>query len=227
MASPPDPPKPPVLTVVSDTAIRLAWGGDKDNNGAAINDREFWGSPTTTPQFSRDGVDNYLWEGLDRGTKYYFWARTHNAEGWSAFSSRVTVTTFDRPDAPSSPALSSIKQTTAIAKVTANGDGGTPVTDFIISYGTNKSASQIDRGSYGTLLLEHLQPATTYYIKARAFNHVGFSPWSAIRSFRTIAGAYVKVGGVQKEAVPYVKVNGVWRIARGWSKIAGVWSETT
>lgn len=172
------------------------------------------------PQFQR-------WDGLEKGTTYYFWGQLHNDKGWGGWSGRSQVTTHREPDPTIPQSITEVTQTSfKYWFVGPAFDGGTPVREWQMAYGTNPNEAQVYLPSGGTNIITGLQPATTYYVWSRGRNDVGWSPWSTRWEVRTIAGAWVKQGLIQKEAIPYVKENGVWKLARPWVKQAGVWKES-
>jgi hypothetical protein len=119
-----------------------------------------------------------------------------------------------------------------------NGDGGTVITGYDVGYGTNPSAPTTitDVGIPGAIInngviiygheISGLTPGVTYYVWVRARNAVGNGPWTAVSSARTIAGVYVRVGGVYKLAIPYVKVGGVWHVAQPYIRSGGTWKKS-
>jgi hypothetical protein len=204
---------------------------DGANNGSAIDTRQIgFGTSSTSVQHLVTSDRSTLITGMAQGTLYYFWARTHNASGWSSWGPRTSITTFRVPFAPDPPIISDITQTSIWVSFTGNGSGGTAVIEYRVFYNTQNNETGIQSVPYigGTpRIVEGLLPGTTYYVWSRARNAVGWSAYSEVRTMRTIAGAYVTVGALQKEAIPYVNVGGVWKLARPWGRVAGVWKETT
>lgn len=222
-ATAPSPPYPPNLTVNSDTIITATFS-DGPDGGSPINIRliEYGTDPNAPQSQNAPGPIG----GLTPGTTYYFWAITHNAVGWSSRSGRSQATTLRVPDAPSSPVMSDITQLTMIANYSPNGDGGASISSYEVCYGTDPVTPQVVVTASPGTTISNLLPGTTYYFWARVGNSVGWSPWSARSTARTIAGARIKVGSVWKEAVPYVRDGGVWKVARPWGRVAGVWKES-
>lgn len=166
----------------------------------------------------------------------------HGPDGACNFGAFVTMTgfnnqksegssTWDLPTiavinpAPSMPEVTAVAQTTMVVKFT-DGEGGGTVDARQIRYGTDPDgvgATVIPSTGFSTLT--GLTPGTTYYIWARTHSAAGYSPWSSRTTQKTIAGAFIFVDGVVKEAIPYVKDAGVWKIARPWAKSLGVWKE--
>jgi hypothetical protein len=200
------------------------------NGGSAIDNRQIiWGiSPNQTEFTNNMGFTTSAnVTGLLPRTTYYFWGRTHNANGWGPWSARSQVTTLGVPDPPSVPVLSNIQPTSVDVSWTPNGDGGSPITGFTVGYGTSPSSPSIAAPGTSPKTISGLIPGTTYYFWVRAQNAIGASAYAGPTSSATIAGARVKVSGVYKIAVPYVKVSGVWKLAVPWVKIAGEWKQTT
>jgi hypothetical protein len=174
-------------------------------------------------------VDSYDFDltGLTPGTTYYFWARGRNAQGWSNWSVRSQATTLSVPAAPSSPTMTDITQTTAVASWIPVNTGGSPITAYQVGYSTTDTTPTTTVSATSPKLLTGLSPGVTYYFRTRAQNAVGWSAWSAPTVAKTIAGARVKVGSVYKDAIPWVRQGGVWKVARPWVKAMGEWKQTT
>jgi hypothetical protein len=224
----PNAPTTPKLSNIGSTTITASFT-DGPNNGAAIDSRQLGYSATTTVDggsiIASDGSTTV--SGLVSGRKYYFWARTHNAKGYSNWSGRGYATTLKVPDAPTTPLLASITSTTVDISWSGNGNGGSAITAYQIGYGTSSTTPSTIITATSPRVVTGLQPGVFYYFWVRAKNAVGYSPWSGYVSHRTIAGAYVKVGTTWKLAVPYVKVAGVWKIAEPWVRYVGEWKRTT
>lgn len=225
----PSAPSTPTITSLTSTSF-IASFVDGANNGAAIDLRQIGygtGSSNPTTIITSDGSTSIT--GRAPGTTYYVWARTHNAKGYSAWSGRRTVTTYRVPDAPDPVEETLITQTTMHTRFTGNGNGGTAVTQWELGYGTDPNTPLISVASTGTIDISGLLPGTIYYFWARGLNSVGWSPYSARTTAKTIAGARILVanfmgpGSTWTDAVPYVNVAGVWKLARPWAKIAGLW----
>lgn len=225
-ATVPASPSTPSLSSVTATSVAVTFS-DGANGGAAIDSRQIgYGTDGTTPSstISSDGSDTV--SGLTPGTTYYFWARTHNSKGYSAWSARAQATTLRIPNAPNAPIISNIGPTSVVASWTPNWDGGAPITGYEIGYSTSSTPPGSGTPATSPVTISGLTPGTTYYIWVRASNVVGWSPWSATSTAMTIAGVRIRVGGVWRIAIPYVRQGGVWRLARPWVRSAGVWKET-
>jgi chitinase len=222
-----NPPSTPTLSVVTSTSVNVAFtdGG----GGAPIDGRDIGYSTSSSVianVVSSDGNDTI--SGLTPGTTYYFWARTHNVAGYSGWSGWASALTLDVPGAPVLPTTSELTQVSVKAAFDPTVDGGSPIIIYQLGYGTNSSSpTSIITASPSGTTITGLLPGTKYYIWARGQNSVGYGPWSPEAVVTTIAGAWVKSGGIYKPAIPYVKDGGVWKLVRPWVRTAGVWKETS
>lgn len=220
-------PSAPTLSAITSTSVDVTF--TDGTGGAAIDSRQIgYGTDPSTPgtTVSSDGSDTIT--GLTPGTTYYFWARTHNVAGYSPWSGRSTAVTLRVPYAPSAVTYSSIKQTSVTTAFTLNGDGGSAITAYQLSYGLTSSADTTT--AIVTSLsnsVTGLNPGALYYFKVRAQNSIGWGDWSAISNVTLVAGAWVKDGVVWKRAVPWVRDGGVWKVAKPWGRVAGVWRESS
>lgn len=227
------PPAPNAVTFsqVGSTTLVASFTSNGDGQSQIYEWQIAYGTDPNVSQFSNSSGLTASITGLTPGTLYYFWARGRNALGWGPWSPRSSITTLRVPDAPSPPYVTAISQTQLLvdfSTFTINSDGGSPVTSYEIGYSTSSSGNPTTTLTGASpITVSGLQPATTYYVRMRAKNSVGWSPWSSAFVAKTIAGARVKSGGVWKDAIPYVRVSGVWKLARPWVKDVGVWKETS
>lgn len=138
--------------------------------------------------------------------------------GWRNLPKLVTLPPPPRPEA-----TVTLTQTSIRHKFKSTGDGGTPVREWQLGYGTNPKTPEIFIRSQGSSDIDDLQPGTTYYFWSRGRNDVGWGKWSVRSDTRTFAGARIKRGNSWRQAVPYVHVNGYWRLAEPYVKRKGVW----
>jgi predicted phage tail protein len=102
------------------------------------------------------------------------------------------------PPAPTFLGLSSITNTSMVARFSGNGDGGSAITKWELQYSTSSSFSSATTvTSSGTSTITGLTPKTTYYFRARGVNAVGAGSWSAVDSDKT----YDIPGGVTNTVV--------------------------
>lgn len=227
----PQPPSLRSVTPISSSAFQVVfWDGP--NGGSPITGRQIgWGSSSNGPSSTAwsDGDDPIT--GFSAGQRIYFWARTQNAQGWSAWSNRIDAQTWQAPPPPSSAIFTDIKQKSVGVNFPFTVRAGNPPNlEKQFKYGRDASGTVID----GTVnvddtieYLNNLDPGKTYYFWARARNAVGWGPWTPAASVVVlIAGSRVLVAGQWKRAVPYVKTGGIWKVAEPWVKDQGNWKRT-
>jgi len=87
----PNPPSAVTLLDITSSTVLVTFT-DGANNGAIIDSRQIgYGTSYTTPQKTISSDKNTTITGLTPGADYFFWARTHNSEGWSSWSERSTT----------------------------------------------------------------------------------------------------------------------------------------
>lgn len=226
-ATAPSPPSVVTLSNITHNSVYATFS-DGANGGAAIDARQIgFGTETTNPTKNTVSSDRSTTiPGLSPGTTYYFWARTRNAKGWSAWGPRSTAKTHNVPSAPATPTISGVTPISAIVSWTPPANNGASIVEYQVGYGASSTGPATTvTATASPRTVTGLVPGTRYYFWVRARNAVGWGAWSAASSNQTIAGARIRVGGVWKIAVPYVKVGGVWKLARPWARSAGVWKQ--
>lgn len=217
-------PSTPVISSITSTSVVATF--HDGTGGAEIDGRQlaYSTSPTTkTTIISSDG--STLISGLTPGTQYYFWARTHNAAGYSAWSGRATATTLGSPSPPTAPLVTNVAQTTADVSWDPPASNGSPITGYEVGYALTDVDPTTSMAATSPKTITGLSPATTYYIRVRAQNAVGWSAWSASTVITTLPGSHVRVAGTWKNAIVFVKVSGTWKRAVPWVKVSGVWKK--
>lgn len=89
----PNAPRPVTFSEVAQTSVRTAFE-DRANGGTDVIERQIgYGlDPNTPASFANHISGVNVLTNLDPGKTYYFWARTRNSIGWSAWSDRSQVT---------------------------------------------------------------------------------------------------------------------------------------
>jgi Fibronectin type III domain. len=143
--------------------------------------------------------------------------------GWRSLP-RIRVNTV--PDAPTPIAVDNATADSLRFRFSGNNNGGSPILEWQIHYGTDPRSGQHAAVSDGTSTITGLSPGTKYYFWARGRNAIGWGPFSNPISGSTLVGVRIKHNGAWKQAIPYVKVNGVWRLAQPHVKVNGVWKKS-
>jgi hypothetical protein len=139
----------------------------------------------------------------------------------SAWIQRSTI-----PPAPTALGCDQITQTSMRYRFSGNGDGGSGILEWQIGWSDTIAGVEEYVSSNGTTVFTGLQPHTWYYFWSRGRNAHGWSAWSGRSEAITVAGAYIEVGGVIKEAIPYVKNGGVYKLAQPYVKQNGIYKAT-
>lgn len=217
----PDPPQTPYLVDVRSDALRVAFNYNYDG-GLPIVEARLWYSYDGQARYITGGRDAWVY-GLAQKTYYSFWGEVRNDRGWSGLGPGTSFRTIGVPDIPPPPDVTAISPTQTRGGFSGfPWDGGTPVREWQIGWGTDPNYPQYTQS--GTSAdFDNLLLARQYYFWARGRNDVGWGPWSARKDVLLPAGAYVQVAGAWRRAVPWVRVNGVWKITRPFVKDNGIW----
>jgi hypothetical protein len=201
------------------------------NNGATIDAYEAF------VQRARDAVKIKAWNGgtgsvsgLERATGYQFFARAHNAVGWSAYQGIGFNTLATVPGAPTGVSVSDVTTTTAKVSWVAPADnGGSAITSYGVQVAENAAFTEGVRplvggnGAAPPATLTDLVPGRTYYARVRAGNAMGAGGWSSTVVFTALSGAKMKVGDAWVPIRVWLKVAGTWRAVTVHQKVDGVW----
>lgn len=130
------------------------------------------------------------------------------------------------PNAPTGLVASNILPTS----MTLSWDSVSGATDYILEgqLGDTITSPTINRDSGGGLSVNvtGLAAGKNYTFQVFAENAAGFSQPSDPYTVQTLAGSYIRVGGVWKTAIPYVRDGGVWKMALPYIRQAGTWKQT-
>lgn len=194
-ALPPSAVGTPTASGLSSSGVTLTWTAPA-NNGAAISGYDL--QRATTSNFSNattiySGTAlTYADSGLSPNTTYYYRVRAKNVAGSGGWSGTRTISTAAAiPSAPGTPTTSAVTFNSMTAAWTAAAANGSAVTQYQLQLSTTSDfSSGVQTFSNGTSLsraLSALAPATTYYLRVRAQNGVGYGPWSGTRTQATPA----------------------------------------
>jgi hypothetical protein len=138
----------------------------------------------------RTSSTHILFDNLSIAAAYFFSVRAHNAVGFSQWSPEVSFHTVHPyasiPDAPSSIYLLDAFATELFVSWTNPQDGGSEILQFELQ------ASRVE-GTYWNVLTDYVHVSaisrltadTSYFVRIRARNSVGWSPWSATIEAKT------------------------------------------
>lgn len=215
---------------ITDNMSGVVSGSGLPAGGASLGTYLMDGNPVTREVYVLDlgwqntscaGGPSYSWAISTSGQ--WQGANPSHSRGWT-----VPPHPAWAPLAPvSNPAATDITQTSATVSwgASANAYCHAPDLDQLqvstsSSFATTVHDSQVGGNSRS---VTGLSPGTTYYMRSRVHNAVGWSPWTSTTSFVTKAGMLVKVGGTWRSATPLVKVGGTWRTANTRVKVGGTW----
>lgn len=187
---PPAAPTPIGLDQPTESSLRYRFNGN-DNGGANIlewqinySHRSDFAGSAYTPS---SGTTTLY--GLGSGALYYARARGRNVAGWGPWSSVSTAWTWDIPDAPGRPTISEVSATSLKASFGAvPTPNNTPVTAYSTQLSTSSTFASILQTKTGSspVVFTGLTNHTTYYVRTRAQNAVGWGPYSAVATDATL-----------------------------------------
>lgn len=101
---------------------------------------------------------------------------------WGFGSGGALTTWVSRATVPAAPTPIGVDQATANSlryRFSGNSDGGSPIREWQIGYGTDPSSPQYFVSSSGTSVIGNLASHTTWYFWSRGRNDVGWGAWSS------------------------------------------------
>lgn len=149
----------------------------------------------------------------------------------------LTLTTIgSHPGSPGAPVASDILPTSMTLDWTPpTDDGGYPIRNYVLTQylgdNTTDDLSPVTYTVFGTTInLTGLRAGQDYTFTVQAYNGpgagTGYSDPSSETTVGTLAGAWMRVDGVWKVAIPFVRYSGTWHMAVPWIRVAGAWKET-
>jgi hypothetical protein len=170
---------------------------------------------------------------LYRATTYWYRVRVQNSGyGWGAWGTWKSFTTL--PTYPGQPwagwSIVNIEQTAASVTGLSVDDSGSAIDTWLARVNTapQETSGFTDftvGGASTSIPITGLIPGTLYYVKLWAHNAYGWNADPVWKSFTTLPGVSVNVGGVWKNATPWVNVNGIWKPAVRYVNVGGVWKQ--
>lgn len=150
---------------------------------------------------------------------------TLGATGTSGFGGPTTVSMFiSRATVPSPPTWNRVENVTPQGfrlYFTRGGDGGSPIIEENAHYSTSPTFASIHwdniigNGQYTDPTNDgNLSPGTTYYIRIRSRNAIGWSGWSATWTQATLGGFRVSDGSTWQTWVADVSDGTAWHRQR-------------
>ena len=171
------------------TSLRYQFSGNGDG-GSAITRWEAQYSKNSNfsgvaPIVTSSGTS--VITGLDPRTRYYFRSRGVNAIGNGSWSSAVSRDTLDYADAPIV-VVDSKSSSSATLKIFDPAYTGGSITDREVQLSRFANFSSIvGSGTLSLSTINGLTRATTYYARARVANAFGYSSYSQVLEFSTLA----------------------------------------
>lgn len=188
---------PTGLAVSSITATTgsVAWTAPSDTGGASItsytiqvDDSSGFGTPIIS---TSDTASPYAMAGLAHTTTYYIRIRANNSVGSGSWSSTASfATTATVPGQPTGLTVTGVTDTGANLAWTAPADnGGAAISLYQIQVDETSAFSTplVDTTDTASpYAITGLSAATTYYVRIRATNSLGYGAWSTTTSFGSI-----------------------------------------
>ncbi len=139
-----------------------------------------------------------------------------------------------RPAQPGPPQFSNVTPTSLTVTWAASvNNGGSSITSYKLRrwLGSPGHGDYVDSDASNRVRnYTGLIPGTTYgfavYAKNNSGDNSGYSDPSVGETVDTLAGAWVRVSGTWKIAVPYVRTGGVWKMAIPYVRNGGSWKLT-
>lgn len=177
------------------------------------------------------------------GTRKVAYVITLGATGTTTFGNGGSVSVSlsltrisERPSAPGKPSFSNALPTSVtVSWAASSNNGGSSIDYYLLRYWPNKdgTGSYIDhsKANNRSRTVTGLTPGQYYKFVVYAHNgssdNDGYSDRSSANVIQMLAGAWLKISGAWKLAVPYINVAGVWKLAVPYIKSGGVWKMTS
>lgn len=200
---------------------RLNWGGTWTGLGA--EDFYNYQASTGTVSWKQKTIPSTMPLQYGGGPNHRIDLNISGAYDGSAPAVTVYYTIPARPaSVPGTPGVSISNVTASSAKVnlTAPASNGASIDSYQVQVSTTSNFSNVIATLGGTGTVTGLSAATTYYVRARAHNSVGWGAYSATKSFTTGATVPSKVGTVTVSNIGQISADLSWAApANGGSSI--------
>lgn len=210
----------------SPTYSFVASSYEQDLGGSVLNSGTFTYDFRNTDSLLLSRVDR--WVNHDSNGYLNYWVHQHcdaQVLGTVDYTSYYSAPRIAQvPPAPINGTLDQITPTSMRYQFHSNGDGGSGVLEWQIAYDTQASfATAQTMSSSGTSTLTGLLSGTTYYVRSRGRNSVGWGAWSSVSSAKTLSS--VKVSDGTDWVTPQITVsNGsVWQAPEIYVSINDTW----
>lgn len=178
------------ISAVSDRAVRVSWRAPENTGGLPIL-RYLVSGPALAEPLETEST-SILIDNLEKGKSYSFTIRAVNAVGMSAETQTPTATTLTEPGKPSWRSLTSANGTFTAKWLAPAVDGGSAVSEYILSLYTSVDAGAETFKSFPVIPSEansetsggqvsylytgepgSLEIGTEYYVSVKAVNGIG------------------------------------------------------
>ena len=142
---------------------------------------------------------------------------SHNGDTPIGYASCAGTFSADRiAQVPGAPYSVSLNEATSVSMryvFSGTTDGGSGITGWQIQYATDAAFTQNVSviSSNGNSVLTGLTPGTTYYVRSRGSNAVGWSAYSDVFSLMTLSGGKIRRASAWIQANPKILSANTWK----------------
>lgn len=222
----------PSISNRTGTSARADWNAPGDWGGENTGDYDLQiaeNSGFTGNTQIHQGNRDHTWTNLEPGTTYWTRVRAKNSAGTGPWSTSREFTTLDVPSEPLNLLEAGVTpDSIAFTWEPPADNGGATITSYQHQLSDTDDFSNLIYELTDTDFYRNftgLQANVTYYIRSRAYNSVGWGPYSTALEVTTLSAGWIKKSGVWKRILrTYVKKNGVWKQAlKTRIKKSGTW----
>lgn len=129
------------------------------------------------------------------------------------------------PDAPTPIGIDNVTSTAFRYRFSGNDNGGSAIIEWQIQYSTSSTFASGNQtvSSTGTSTITGLTAGTTYYVRARGRNSIGWGPYSTTQNTTTLGGPPSPPTNLQATAIPPDQIDFDWGlpVSDGGKSITG------